>query len=79
MEENVIQINGRRTTNVNVNVKSVMYVKKIVWNSATCICKNVNCLVSIMDDSGISCDEIIESYDKDEAAKSYDETNFNEK
>ena len=31
MEENVIQINGRITKNVNVNVKNIMYVKKIMF------------------------------------------------
>ena len=39
-----------------------------------------------MDDSGIICDQVIESYDEDtdwevksnDEAKSYDETNFNE-
>ena len=40
-----------------------------------------------MDDSAIMCDEVIQSYDEDmdaeaklnDEAKSYDETNFNEK
>ena len=32
-----------------------------------------------MDDSAITCDEIIESYDEDAEAKSNDGTNFNEK
>ena len=32
-----------------------------------------------MDDSAITCDEIIESYNEDAAAKPFDETNFNEK
>ena len=31
MEENVIQINGGITINVDVNVKNVMYVKKIMF------------------------------------------------
>ena len=31
MEENVIQINGGITINVDVNVKIVMYVKKIIF------------------------------------------------
>ena len=31
MEENVIQVNGRIMTNVNVSVKNVMYVKKIMF------------------------------------------------
>ena len=49
MEENVIQINGGITINVDVSVKSVMYVKKL--------CKY---LASIMDDSTITSDEIIQ-------------------
>ena len=32
-----------------------------------------------MDDSAITCDEIIESYDEDAEAKSNDGINFNEK
>ena len=32
-----------------------------------------------MDDSAITCDEIIESYDEDAEAKSYGKINFNEK
>ena len=31
MEENVIQISGGITINVNVSVKNVMYVKKIIF------------------------------------------------
>ena len=31
MEENVIQINGGITINVEVNVKNVIYVKKIIF------------------------------------------------
>ena len=31
MEENVIQINGGIMINVNVSVKSVMYMKKIMF------------------------------------------------
>ena len=40
MEENMIQINGEITININVSVKNFMYVKKIVWNPATCNCEN---------------------------------------
>ena len=47
------------------------FMRKHVWNPATCNCKNGKYLASIMDDSMITCDEIIESYDE--------ETNFNEK
>ena len=31
MEENVTQINGGRMINVNVSLKNVMYVKKIMF------------------------------------------------
>ena len=66
--------------------------KDYVWNPATCNRENGKYLASIMNDSVIKCDEIIESYDEDvdadaeskDKAKSYDEiktivTNFNEK
>ena len=44
--------------------------KDYIWNPSTCICENGKYLASIMDDSVITCDEIIE-----ETAP----TNFNEK
>ena len=44
--------------------------KDYVWNSATCNFENGKYLASIMDDSLIMCDEVINAYDK---------TNFNEK
>ena len=31
MEENVIQINGEKTVNVDVSVKYIIYVKKIIF------------------------------------------------
>ena len=40
MEENVIQISGGKMVNVNVSVKNLIYVKKIVWNPATWNCEN---------------------------------------
>ena len=49
--------------------------KKLYWNSATSICENGNYLVSIMDDSAIACDEVINSYDEEIKAIP---TNFNE-
>ena len=76
MDENVIQINGGIMINVDVSVKNVMFVKDYVWNLATCSCKNGRCLTSIMDDSAITCDEIIESYN--EKTKNIP-TNSNEK
>ena len=33
MEENIIQINGGITINVNVSVKKVAYVKKIIFGT----------------------------------------------
>ena len=36
-----------------------------VWNPATCNCENGKYLASIMDDSTIICDEVIESYNKE--------------
>ena len=39
-----------------------------VWNPATCNCKNGKYLASIIDNSAIMCNEIMESYDQ--------ETNF---
>ena len=53
------------------------YVKKIVWNPATCNCKNGKYLASVMDDSAIIFGEVIYA-DADAEAKSNDETNFND-
>ena len=38
--------------------------KYYVWNLATCNCENGKYFASIMDDSAITCDDIIESYDE---------------
>ena len=46
--------------NADVSVKSVIYVKKIFWNPVTCNCTNWKYLASVMDDSVITCDRIIE-------------------
>ena len=56
----------------SASVKDIIYVKKIVWNCATCICKNGKYLASIIDDPFGTCDEIIEEI------KSIP-TNFNDK
>ena len=80
MEENIIEINGGIWINVNVNVKKLhVFEKDYVWNLTTCNCENGKYLASIIDDSVIPFDEIIESYDEDTKSKLYDETNFNEK
>ena len=49
-----------------------MYVKKkYIWNPSSSSCENGKYLGSIMDDTAITCDKIIESYNK--------AINFNEK
>ena len=39
--------------------------KDHIWNPATCSCEYEKYLVSIMDDSAVMCDKVIELYDKD--------------
>ena len=52
--------------NVNVSVKTAMYLKKdYVWNPSLCNCGNGKYLASIIDDSTITCDQIIQSYKKE--------------
>ena len=71
MEENIIQINGGITINVDVSVKNIIFVRKnYIWNPATCSCKNGKYLASIINNSVIKCDETIEA---DTEAKLYDE------
>ena len=66
MKENVIQINDRITKNADALVKkSHICEKSYIWNPATCSCENRKYLASIMDDSVITCDEVIESYNRD--------------
>ena len=50
--------------------------KDYIWNPATCSCEYGKYFASIMDDSAITCDEIIESYN--EETKTIPR-NFNEK
>ena len=50
--------------------------KDYIWNPATCSCQNGKDLACIMDDSVITCDEIIELYN--EKTKTIP-TKFNEK
>ena len=58
MEENVIQISGGITTNVDVNIKASYVCRKYIyiWNDKY--------LANITDNSVISCDEIIEEKTK---------------
>ena len=59
--------------------KSHVCEKDYILNSVTCNSVNGKYLTSIMDDSAIMYNEIIESYEEDTEAKSYNETNFKEK
>ena len=81
MIENVIQIKSGKMINVVASAeKHHICEKYYIWNPATCSCKNGKYLASIIDDSVIMSDEII-----DAEAKSYNEktktvaTNFNKK
>ena len=77
MEKHVIQINGGITINVDVSVKKIdVCEKNYVWNPATCNRENEKYLASIMDDSKIMCDEVIESFDEETKTVP---TNFDEK
>ena len=85
MEENVIHINGGKVIDVDVSVKSFMYVKNhYVWNPAACNCENGKYLTSIMNDSVIICDKFIVLYakpspeDDDDDDDQETKTNFNE-
>ena len=68
-EENVIQINYGVTINVDVTSKIIVCVCAsfgiFVWNPSSCNFKNGKYLASIIDDSVITCDEVIESYDEE--------------
>ena len=75
IEENLIQITGGIMINVDPSVKNVMYVKKIMFGILlNVIVKMEN--ISITDDSAITYDVIIESYDKEAEIVP---TNFKEK
>ena len=60
--------------------KHHIWEKDYFWNPSTCSSKNGKYLASIMDDSVITCDEIIdaETKSKDEKTKAIP-INFNEK
>ena len=78
MVENVIQIKSGIVINVNVSVKNIIHMKKkdYICNHASSSCENGKYLANILNDSVITCDEIMESYN--EETKSIP-TNFNEK
>ena len=43
----------------SLKIKKKHHEKDYIWNPATCSCKNGKYLASIIDDSVITCDEII--------------------
>ena len=59
MKQNVSQVIGGITINIDVSVKKHIYEKDYIWNPATFNCENGKHLASIMDDSAIICDEVI--------------------
>ena len=63
MAANITQIKNGITKNGNVSVniqKNIKCEKKnYIWNPAACSCENGKYLESIIDDSVITCDEII--------------------
>ena len=58
--------------------KILVFEKDYVWNSDACNCGNRKYLTSIVDDSVIICNEVIDA-DTKLCPKHDDETNFNEK
>ena len=68
MVENVIQIKSGIMISVNGNAKNIIFVKKI-WNPPTCSFENGKYLASIIDDSVIMWDEIIDAEEKNYSNK----------
>ena len=57
--QHVIQIKNGIMINVNANAKSITHAKKDSWDPSTFICENSRCLKTIVDDSVIMGNEII--------------------
>ena len=53
----MIQIKSEIT--INVDAKHHIYKKAYIWNPAACSCENGKYLASIINDSVITCDEIM--------------------
>ena len=61
---NVTQINGVIIIKCQCECKKIRVCEKdYLWNLVTRICENGKYLTSIMDDSAITCDEVIKSSD----------------
>ena len=86
MVDNTIQIKSGLMINVvpSIRLKKTLRVQKkkkdYIWHPATCSCKNSKYLASTIDESVITCNEIIDaegkSYNKETKTVA---TNFNEK
>ena len=80
IEQNVIQINGGIMIKCWCECKKHHICEKdYVWNYATCNCNYGKYLASVINDSGFTCDEIVDTEAKsnDEKTKTFP-TNFNE-
>ena len=64
IEENLIQISGEIM--INVCKKRHACEKDYAWTPSTRNCENGKYIASIMDNSVITCNEVIESYDEEE-------------
>ena len=61
-DKNVIQIKSGLMINVSVSYKKHHICEKdYFWNPATCSCKNGKYLANIIDNSVITCDEVIDA------------------
>ena len=61
MEENVVQINGWINISDDMSVKKCHVCEKdYIWNHSWCSCEKLKYLPSIMDNSAIISDEVIE-------------------
>ena len=63
MKQKIIQIKDGIKINVDVSVKTIMYVKKIIFGK--CIWENGKYLASIMDNWVIICDEVTKPYNEE--------------
>ena len=85
MIENVIQIKSGVTINTGASVKvkkkkKCVWEKDYIWNPGSCSCEYGKHLASIIDDSVIRCDEIIDTVAKwNDGEIKTAATNFNEK
>ena len=71
------RINERKAFTKHISCKcKCKWEKDYIWNPSTCGCENGKYLGSVMDDSAIMRDEVIQSYDKETKTVP---TNFNEK